>query len=349
MRINLSGIFSGWNLFGTLTLLVSLGVGFGVPAWKEYYVDTSDLSVELNGISRDISPEVGISLNSHSDLALLQRENETSSIDYNLRYLFSDQEVAREDGFINLKELEKLSERLNQLRATLPERIKDAKFTIAAINAITIDNYQDISKYLFTQSETDTYKRLETGTPTKGTLKALKTKLVHRYQSDQKGWEDRLRDIQLNQASAESKALELLNEVTNKESFFTVSAVLINSGKRSISIKKPALLRIYVGTGTYIDVELELEKYSTSAEVAQNGTQIVTFNSNKISKLPENDQNLVGTYWGQSVHSILFVQDLNGVVISSNRIPFSEGLYQKVIYDQLAESASKQEHFSSAP
>ena len=161
--------------------------------------------------------------------------------------------------------------------------------------------------------------------------------------------EEELGNLQLKITSAKTRAKELLEDVSKKESFFTVSTVLINSGKASISIKKPALLGVYIGTGTYIDFNLELENYSNKAEVVPNGTQIVSLRSRKISKLPEEDQELIDTYWRQSVHSILFIQDIKGHIISSNRIPFSEGLYQKVIYDKLAEEASKKTYFQRSP
>ena len=134
-----------------------------------------------------------------------------------------------------------------------------------------------------------------------------------------------------------------------KRSFFTISAVMNNAGNATTSIKQPALLRIYIGIGNYVDLKLLLQDYQKFAEIRAHGTQIVKFRSEEISTLPVSDQKLINTYWGQSVHAILFIEDISRSTHSSNRIAFSEGLYQKIIYDRLAAEASTKFHFQTKP
>ena len=105
-------------------------------------------------------------------------------------------------------------------------------------------------------------------------------------------------------------------------------------------------MRVYIGTGNYVDLKLLLTKFEESAQLDAHGTRLVVYESAEISKLPEEDQKIIDTYWGQSDHSILFIEDSIGKIHASNRISFAEGLYQKLIYDRLAAEAAKKSHFS---
>jgi hypothetical protein len=347
-------IFTGWNLLGTISLLAAIITGIGVPVWQNYWVDVSELNVEINGISRDVGPNIGIRLSSHTDLSILLNEAERQ--EGRSRFSsFADNELDYKNlktgaRLVNNENLDGLLSYLKDRKENLPDQIKKAKDSITEINAFTLTDTIAFSE-LVDSSRTDrAYSDfVKVDNPKESDLKKLKEAFTTGYEARLQNVKEELRSLQLNLNAAETKAIELLNEVTKKESYFTVSAVLINSGKASISIKKPALLRVYVGTGTYIDINLELNDYSISAEVAANGTKIVALRSKRISKLPDEDQKLVDTYWGQSVHAILFIQDINGFIVSSNRIPFSEGLYQKVIFDKLSEEASSPEYFRQAP
>jgi len=347
-------VFTGWNLFGTISLLAALITGIGVPIWKTYWVDVSELSVEINGISRTIGPNIGIRLNSHPDLGVLLKEakkqegigrfrnNDDTGLDY--KYLKVGVRLINKDNLLGLLSY------LKDQKESLPDQIKKKNKTISEINSVTLTNTTALSDFINSAKTNLAYQNFsKQEQPTEETLKKLKEVFTTDYQDRLQKYEEELRGLQLNLNTAGTKALELLDEVSKKESYFTVSSVLINSGKASISIKKPALLRVYIGTGTYIDFNLELENYSSNAEVAANGTRIIALRSKRISKLPEEDQKLVDTYWGQSVHAILFIQDINGYIISSNRIPFSEGLYQKVIFDKLSEKASSPKYFKQTP
>jgi hypothetical protein len=351
-------IFTGWNLLGTISLLAAIITGIGVPVWQNYWVDVSELNVEINGISRDVGPNIGIRLSSHTDLSILLNEAELREKNrrlYNSFDSFDDNGLDYKNlktgaRLVNKENLDGLLLYLKDRKENLPDQIKKLKDLITEINTFTLTDTFRFNELVFSSAASQAYSKfVKVDNPKESDLKKLKEVFTTKYEVDLQKVKEELRSLQLNLNAAETKAMELLNEVTKKESYFTVSAVLINSGKASISIKKPALLRVYVGTGTYIDINLELNDYSISAEVAANGTKIVALRSKRISKLPDEDQKLVDTYWGQSVHAILFIQDINGFIISSNRIPFSEGLYQKVIFDKLSEEASSPEYFRQAP
>ena len=95
-----------------------------------------------------------------------------------------------------------------------------------------------------------------------------------------------------------------------------------------------------IGEGNYIDLKLSLKDFENKSEISANGTRVVVFESPDVSSLPEEDRKLINTYWGQSVSSRLFLEDIHSQIYSSNTIAFAEGLYQKIIYDRLARAAS---------
>lgn len=130
-------------------------------------------------------------------------------------------------------------------------------------------------------------------------------------------------------------------ELIDYRSFFTVSVSLINSGRTNTAIKVLGLLRVSIREGNYVDIKSILRDFKNKSKISVNGTLIVTFDSPEISSLHEEDRKLINTYWGQSVSSRLFIEDINSRIYKSNTIAFAEGLYQKIIYDRLAQEASK--------
>ena len=90
-----------------------------------------------------------------------------------------------------------------------------------------------------------------------------------------------------------------------------------------------------------LTVTLEwMKDFENKSEISANGTRIVVFESPEISGFPEEDRRLINTYWGQSVSARLYLEDIHARAYGSNRIAFAEGLYQKIIYDRLAQVAS---------
>src|SRR5260370_271191 len=147
-------------------------------------------------------------------------------------------------------------------------------------------------------------------------------------------------DLQAGLPAAERRVELLRTELIGNRSFFTVSASLINSGRSNTAVKVPALLRVSIGEGNYIDLKLTLKDFENKSEISANGTRIVVFESSEVSSLPEEDRKLINTYWGQSVSSRLLLEDIHSHAYASNTIAFAEGLYQKIIYDRLAHAAS---------
>ncbi|WP_462170605.1 hypothetical protein [Pseudoalteromonas xiamenensis] len=134
-----------------------------------------------------------------------------------------------------------------------------------------------------------------------------------------------------------------IQDLNSKNSKYYITASITNSGNASVSIKRPGLFRVYIGSGNYVDLKLEIprDSYKEVAQINERATRLITFNSKKLSELPSEDRKLVNQYWGKNVNGVIFVIDSLSNVESSELTPFSDALYQKQIYDKLIFEASK--------
>jgi hypothetical protein len=158
-------------------------------------------------------------------------------------------------------------------------------------------------------------------------------------------YEDRLSIIEDKVPIAENRIESITNEFLNEQSFFIVRAVLINSGRSNISIKAHSLLRVYSRAGNYIDINMLLQDHEKRSEIPAYKTQTALFKSPTIDRFPKEDRQLLNTSWNKSDYSILFIEDTLGNIHSSNKIRFSEGTYERIIYNRLATEASKPKYF----
>lgn len=339
-------------------VLTGVAVGVGIPVWENYWIERPELSVEINAINRTISPDAGFPAEDELLAVILRRERRLIRDVRYVEELTSDgfvvrRAVGRKNEGMSPDLVQAALERAKQELKDLPERIDARKQDKARVDSLTVDTITfadivrlnrplspvievDAANFSSRSENRDTHNRY---------FGKIVSDLRAAYSKRLEELETRYTELQTQLPSIERRIESLNEELLQKRSFFTISAVLNNSGRASTSIKQPALLRIYIGTGNYVDLKLLLQDYRETAEAKAHGTQIVSFQSDEISTLPESDQAIINTYWGQSVHTILFVEDILGNIHSSNRIAFSEGLYQKIIYDRLASEASKTGYF----
>lgn len=321
------------SLVPLISAIVGLLVALSVPLWQVFFVNAPKLSVEINAIKRTVSDAAVITLNDDPELRVLvtpQRINPYIYID--------DLDIpgrrVNTDGRYTLSEVENVLNATKQRLRDLPSQIEERKKDV--------DRLQSFTPATLTKYETDRLNQplspevdWEPTQPEK-TLDALRVA----YQKRLDDLEKRYIDIQTNLPLAERKVELLRTSLVDNRSFFTVSASLINSGRSNTAIKVPALLRVSIGEGNYIDLKLTLKDFENKSEITASGTRIVIFESPEVSSLPEEDRKLIGTYWGQSVSSRLYLEDIHSRIYSSNTIAFAEGLYQKIIYDRLGRAAS---------
>lgn len=334
------GIFTSVMLvnLGNYSNLISASIGAGVallvPIWQTYFVNRSKLALEVNGISRKVSEKSKISLDEHSELSYLRK----MKVDDHPRFIFVDGEPERktQERSVTLEELEKLLDRARQDLRDFPERIADRKTDLEKISGFTTDTF---TKHECNKLNRPLHPEVEFNSDdVQGTIEQFK----QHFEDNLIKVKEKYDELQSSLPEIERKVKQITDELIANNSYFEISATLINSGRLNTSIKRPALFRVYIGKENYIDLKLTLSDFESKSEIAPNSTVVGTFSSSDISQLPEEDRKLINTYWGQSVQCKLFVEDVQGKATASNSIAFSEGLYQKIIFDRLAVVATQQ-------
>lgn len=322
--------------------IISAGIGlfiaFAIPIWQALFFNAPKLELEISSIKRSVSEGATISLDDHAELSVLKSTQQSGRFPYVLDEEGGGPVYFRErssgSSGLKLNDIDSLLGRAKQQLKDLPEQINERRRDIERFQEMSGANFtrfdcEQLNRPLANEVEFDANDK-------EGTLNALR----ERYQKRLDGLEKKYTELQSNLPTAERK-LELLRaELVDSRSFFTVSASLINSGRTNTAIKAPALLRVSIGEGNYIDIKLGLKDFENKSEVSANGTRIVVFESPEITGFPEEDRRLINTYWGQSVSARLYLEDIHARACGSNRIAFAEGLYQKIIYDRLAQVAS---------
>ncbi len=299
------------------------------------------LSVEISSVIRTISPTAVVSIDDDPELRALRGSSGSDYYDQLLTFSRSStiggrrlQLGRRGGGSHTLEDIdERLASRRQRLRE-LPAQIEEQKRTTERLRTMTAETF---SKY-----DADQFNRpLSPEIPFDSSkvdqvLENFRRVYRERVEEDEKLYAE----LQTTIPTAERRVDVVRKELIDSRSFFTVSASLINSGRSNTAIKVPALLRVSIGEGNYIDIKLTLKDFENKSEISANGTRIIAFESSEVSSLPEEDRKLINTYWGQSVRSRLLIEDIHSQIYSSNPIAFAEGLYQKIIYDRLARAAS---------
>ena len=280
-----------------VSAVLGLLIAFASPIWQAFFVNAPKLSVEISAIKRTISETAVVAVEDDPELAALRFPR-----DPRLPFYLEDEVLsARGRGGRNrgqtLAEIDELLSSAKQRLRDLPAQIEERKREVDKISAFTSSSF---SKYEANQLNGPLHPEIEydPNAPDK-TLQAFRDVYAQRLAELEKAFSN----LQSNLPTAERKLELLRKELIDNRSFFTVSASLINSGRTNTAIKVPALLRVSIGEGNYIDVKLTLKDFETKSEISANGTRIVVFESAEVSSLPEEDRKLINTYWGQSVPS----------------------------------------------
>jgi hypothetical protein len=331
----LIALLSGTNpsLIPLLSAVIGLVVAFTIPAWQALALNAPKLEVEISAIQRSVSDLATLPVNDYPELAVLR-----TPTDRIFRYQYLDEDNPRENPFaLNITQLDRLLARAKVQLKDMPLQIEERRKELQLV--------ENLTPTAFTKMDCDRLNRpldpeIDFDPADKeGTIKAL----IESYTKRQEIIEKRHAELHANLPAAERKVEQLRAEQIDNRSYFTLSASLINSGRTNTAIKVPALLRVSIGVGNYIDIKLSLKDFENKSEISANGTSIVLFESPEISSFPEDDRRLIKTYWGQSVSACLYIEDIHARAYGSNRIAFAEGLYQKIVYDRLAKFASNWE------
>jgi hypothetical protein len=353
--------FSGWNVIGTLTLISGIAVGVGVPVWQNFWVQRPILSIEMNSLRREIPENVTISLEEVPEFALWksrlrnEREFVFTSVGFGLPVAGSTTQ-SRRSRFapaaltVSLDDLTDLLAASKREQQDLPPRVEQAQKDLDQVKNMKHDEmtYQTLVRLngpllraVNLSSAAEHAQKIQNISANSDYFENLKKEFQEKYQERLSTIDERLKELTSKLPIAERKIEQLRAAISATRSVFRATAVISNSGGGSVSIKAPTLIRVYIGSGNYVDLKLLVEDIRQGLDVKPSGSLSLTFISGEVQSLPKEDQEIITRYWGQNVFAVLFVEDTLGNVHSSNKVPFSEGLYQKIIYDRLAVEAAK--------
>lgn len=338
---------------GLLGILIGGAIAFGTTYWDRNVAAEPSLSIEINSIKRRVPEGSGVTLDGFVEFDMLTKQTFEPSFMAPSSMMMPPPFYTETafDTFGNQKttynpdELRWLAERARSEFNRLPEGIKTLQERVRSMENLlsrTVDHVEIeqffldrgniISNVFYAPNDSDDVKS--------DMANQFANDFLSHQKRDLKQLEARYSELQSKLPLIERRIETIIDDLISERSVFEVSITLINSGKSNISIKQPALLRVYIGTGNYVDMRLRLDEYSDASGVSEQSTRVGIFTSDQISTLPLDDQKLINTYWGQSVQSIFFVEDILGEISSSHPIAFSEGVNEKIIFDRLKRAAS---------
>jgi len=332
--------FAGNNPSGLPLLSAAIGliVALFIPFWQAYFVQAPKLAIEISAIKRSVSEEASILITDYPELTALSSGPNDLYARRLVYYPDDDFGVAstrrRSPNSFRVVDLDRLIERGKQQIKDLPAQIEERRKELSHASSFTATT---LTKFECDKLNAPLDPEVDFNPDDK---ESVLKEVIAQYQKRLESAEKRFAELQANLPAAERKAELLRKELIDNRSFFTISASLVNSGRTNTAIKAPGLLRVSIGEGNYIDIKLTMKDFETRSEISANGTRIVVFDSPEISSFPEDDRRLINTYWGQSISVRLFIEDIHERCYGSNKIAFAEGLYQKTIYDRLAQFAT---------
>lgn len=339
-----------WTLdhkIGISGILLGTAIALAVPLWSTYLVETPNLNVDVTSIARDIAPNSGIILGASEELSFLEEFTRTSAIS---RLIRDEPDYSGKKRF-NSDELLDLLDRAKEEFRGLTEKIENNKKNVERVSALTPTELsfsmvsslnRPLPSRLEVEVDRDTFRTNRADISGKKTyFMDLRDKFEASYTEILESNVAAYQDLSSKIPSATREIEKIQERLQKFNSFFKVSAVVSNSGRASSSLKQQALMRVYIGSRNYVDLELEMQEYQKVAQISEYGAKIVTYYSDQISSFPEEDQKLINTYWGQSVPAVLFQEDITSRVVTSNEITFSEGLNEKMVIDRLKGAAGR--------
>jgi hypothetical protein len=335
-------------LTGLIGLVTGTALGLVTPLWQTYWVDTPRLNAEIYTIDRLVAPDARLPSDDES-ISVLMGAAMPFFPERGITALGPDgvpvvRGSKQPPGLTPEQADTFLAFAKGELK-NLPQRIEERQKQLQEVESLSVDRItpSDVDRLNFPIE--DEFDMTSSFSSPSAEGQAERQRAVAHYQT---AYRERVEQIQKRYSElqsqlplAERRLEEMKRDLETKKGYFQLTAILNNTGRKSISIRQIALLRIYIGKGNYVDLQLELKDYQTAAEIGPSGTRLAVFTSETLDKFTDGDRVLVSTYWGQSVHAILFIEDVEGAIHASNRISFAKGLYIREVFDRLTAEAAK--------
>jgi hypothetical protein len=294
------------------------------PMWGAF-TNAARLKIEVNHITRTESENITISLDEEGLGFLKQDPVKPDPIGEYFEYKKNKIECSQKEVDELMSNAKKY---LKYLIAEEQAQRRDYE-DIDNKNDISEEEFNNLNANLDPQAKFDEKNMEET-------VANLRRGLIRRAEKTAKIYEELRDNIILAEKNLEVKRKYIYDNMTH----FTISALLTNRGGANTAIRIPALLRVYVGEGYYIDIKFSLSDYHDKSSIPSNGSRVVEFKSEEVSTLPKDDLASLNRLWGLGHRSHLFIEDIHSNICISNAIAFVEGFQQKTIYGRLSREAS---------
>jgi predicted translin family RNA/ssDNA-binding protein len=356
--------FSKGNLFGLITLIIGIAgiiISIIVPVWQTYMIQTPFLSIELVSIDRKPATGAGISRGRDLELEVLEPPIQVNPCEeppfrYRTRVIPTREDSSSSSGeILTYENLSKSYDKAKKEMKKLQDLVPSLRQVLKDLESLTPDNTtpDKIRRYINTLNDYALLyanfdpKKFEDNTTNNKYSQELLKDIIEIYKECVSKYENRLENLRNKLPVADNKITEIKDEILNEKSQFIIKAVLINSGRANISIKQQALLRVYGNANDYEDIRLSLKDFDHKAEIPSYRTQMTSLESENIENLSKDYRETINRFWNKSDYSILFIEDSLGNIHSSNRLPFSQGTYERNVYSHLATEASKTKYLPS--
>lgn len=337
-----------------------------IPIWQIYFVETSDVMIEIAAISRIESTQYKVPLDTDELMLLAPYIPESLLFEYDnvggkgdridyptfpLAVLSSAYEKAKQDlKNISITKANLLS-RINTIDLFLDPantQYELTEFRLSQLKEWDLRNYIDDAEAEYYEQQvlaiTRSYStiKFENDQPKINTLalafllKDVREDIFDVIQSSN----NRLEGLRDNISSIETQLDKLRYIQLNQYTYFKVDVVASNTGRISTSLRPLALMRVQISDDNYVDIRLMMEDYKTQGELQPSSTNIIHYRSGEIYSFPKEDQSLVNTFWGSTGRVRLFSLDTKHNVFTSNQIAFVDNLNQKVMIDKLKKVAA---------
>ena len=253
------------SIIGIVGLISGVLAGIGIPIWKDYWVDAPRLRIELNGITREIDPGTVVSIDEDIFSILFPPDNYS--------FLFRQRPIIDEITLANVNRA--LEDRQRDL-AVLPDQLDELQNGIAEINKLRPQTLSmtDVRRLNFPLSDEVSVNEIvfsQNDVPRAENLVYFQD-IIGQFSSGYMGEHNHVQTLFNNLKTQLPRIRQsidsLVSDLERNKSYFKVTAVIINSGRSSMSIKEQGLMRVYIGQDNYVDLKLRVKDYINVASIS---------------------------------------------------------------------------------
>ncbi|KJY89386.1 hypothetical protein TW84_12595 [Vibrio neptunius] len=338
-----------------------------IPVWQIYFVETSDINVEIEEIRRVNADTYRVALATEElrllipyiDESLFYEVEPNGNRGDKIRYPTFDVNTlieAYDSAKVDLKNIAETKRQLSRYITTIdayldPENNEFllTEFRVGEMKSWGLSNYIDDDEAVYYERQVLSITRnysgmtFKTGSGPALNVPALKFLLSDVKEDLQEVIEENdttLENLRDNMRGIDAQLAKIQGEQQGLYSFFEVDIVATNNGRASASLRPVGMVRVNISGNNYVDIKLELVDFQNSSELPPSSTRLLTYRSNELHQMPVEDRNLVNAFWGSTGQARLINLDTKHQVYSSKPTAFADNSNQKILFDQLKKAAA---------